>query len=710
MKRRLIYAAIPVLFVTLCIPTISYIFREQVEVYHFDISVLTGSYILDVFLSWNTYATFFDFGLVDPPNAIGWGAIIFVILFRLLRLASGIKDKHKYDQKEEYGSHGSARWQTASEIKEHYYRSKDGWLLGDTRAETYKLGGDFAYHPVDNSGGLNMQINVMGPPGSKKTTGFILGNLFHIPHQTRGEADIICTDPKSELFMYSASYLKKIGYDVHVLDFIHLKHGDALNPLDFITEDKELMEIADGYVRSSSIKVDVKTGDPIWDDGETLLLAALIGFVKQVYPLELQTFNTVANILSSENIRNHELAEKFFEKNNVTGTTLSLYKKFLMLEDKLRSGVLGGLAIKLTPFSIAGIQYLTGKSTFDIRKIGAKKDKPMAVFICIPDEDMTFAPIINTIVSMMFNQMYKTARIYGNRLHTPVYVLLDEMANIGRISGLKEKLSTMRGRRIYPMMIWQSLPQMKDRYKESWEEILSMCDTQIYLGVNDQTTAEYLSKSLGNTTIKVQSRSRSKKEGHFFDGSESESFSHQKRELLTPDECRRFDRDKLILVQGGRHPAILKKVQYRYWDHKHRICDELPLFSLPLLEELYTTPSGKNEESNETQILNELEKERTENPTEEVKVEDTILSIHNLEGEMKREEETQLPNYKLDAAIEEGLLLGYDYIKADEESEEESMSAEESQLSDESQLPYNNLDANIDFIFSDSESDRVYDR
>ncbi|WP_279739293.1 TraM recognition domain-containing protein, partial [Rothia aeria] len=62
----------------------------------------------------------------------------------------------------------------------------------------------------------------------------------------------------------------------------------------------------------------------------------------------------------------------------------------------------------------------------------------------------------------------------------------------------------MRGRRIYPMMVWQSLAQMKERYGDAWEDMLSQCDTQIYLGVNDQFTKEYVSKALGKTTIRTQ--------------------------------------------------------------------------------------------------------------------------------------------------------------------------------------------------------------
>jgi len=45
---------------------------------------------------------------------------------------------------------------------------------------------------------------------------------------------------------------------------------------------------------------------------------------------------------------------------------------------------------------------------------------------------------------------------------------------------------------------------MKNRYKDCWEDILSMCDTHLYLGINDDFTAQYCSRFLGNTTLYVK--------------------------------------------------------------------------------------------------------------------------------------------------------------------------------------------------------------
>jgi type IV secretion system protein VirD4 len=367
---------------------------------------------------------------------------------------------------------------------------------------------------------------------------------------------------------------------VRVLDFLNLKYGDSLNPLSFISSDKELMEIAEGFINSSSTSKNTYGTDPFWEKSESQLLGALIGFIKQVYPTQQQTFSEVLKLLTSENIRNPEKAETFFTDFCVKGSALQLYNNYLLSEDKVRANILIGLATKLKLFSIYGVKNITESTTIDIKKIGAKKDMPMALFILLPDNDKTFSSIINSIVTSILGQLYKTAASCGGSLFNPTYLILEEMANIGNIPSIEMMLGTMRSRKIYPMLVWQSLSQIKNRYTNSWEDILSMCDTHLYLGINDNFTAEYCSKSLGDTTIKIQS-THSKDDTLFSKDSQSQSQNYYMRKLLLPDECKRLPQSNLIISQRSYFPSILYKAQYKYWNENDQICPPSFLENLP---------------------------------------------------------------------------------------------------------------------------------
>lgn len=588
--------------------------REWVEVYTLSVDHFSKEYFLGLL----SLETFLNFLKPTMYNLMGWVIIALgIVSFCINTIYRNIKKDKTYSDETGYGSHGTAKFQTEKEKNKNYSNDKVGWFLGSNEEnQDYKLGMEGLYHPV--KGELNMQMTVVGSPGSIKTTGFVLPNLFHLPYiykkQGKGEMpDIIVTDPKSELYCLTSPYYESQGYDVKVLDFIHLKYGDSLNCIEFIETEKELMEISQGYI--SSVEASTggeKNGDGFWGEQEGQALCALIGAIKQNKPKSKHTFKEVLVFLTTE-LCNEDGAidmyksRQYFE-NNVTGAPLQLWRNFLLIcmSDNTAGSILGGLAGKLKYFAIEEINRITSHTTIDISQLGRKKEKPVILYILMSDMDRTFSPIINVVINTIFKRLYKTAYEYNNKLPNPVYFMIDEMANIGKISGMKEMLGTMRGRRIYPMMIWQSLSQMKDVYKEGWENIVSQCDTRVYLGVNDTFTAEYCSKTLGNKTISVNGKSQSNK--GFILSSKSDSTSYTHRKLMFPEEIMGLKNTKYIITQRAHSPALIDKVQYKYWIPKNRLCEEWDIKDTKLIKEIEYEESvckSLKEEEKENEMLHE---------------------------------------------------------------------------------------------------------
>ncbi|WP_061311257.1 VirD4-like conjugal transfer protein, CD1115 family [Clostridium botulinum] len=664
-KGLLIFNLILSAILLALVPIGSKIGIDIVEKYKFKMENIPKNYIKDVIYNVGTYKNF----KLDNPISIALLCLVGYFIFTML-FNSFVKD-NKYESSYSYGSHGTSRWQTTNEIKTNFYKDKKGWFLGSLEKTDYKIGMKGAYHAVENKSKLNMQMVVIGPPGSDKTTGFVLPNIFNLVNSyieknkiiddfinkredtinkyngitkkvisnvynirykninlKKEMPDIIITDPKSELYSLTADFLDKSGYEVRVLDFIHQKYGDYLNPIDFIEDDKMLMEIAQGYVDSIG-GGGSKSGEQVfWDNQEAQVLAALIGFVKQKYPKERQTLTEVSKILTSEDVADIDSAKEFFKDNNIKGAANQFWNNFLMIADseRTRANILGGLAEKLRVFAIEGIQNLTSKTTIDISSLGRKKDKPIALFILMPDGDRTFSPIINVIITTIFKEAYKTAYKTKNRLEVPLYSILEEMANIGKIPGMQEMLGTMRGRRIYPMMIWQSLSQMKDRYGDKgFEDILSMCDTHVYLGINDQFTSRYCSDDLGYTTIKTKGTSKKENGKVLSVEQNSETYNYTQRKLLLPEECKKFDNDKFILIQRSKNPVKLYKCQYKYW--KYCLSEEKSIFDLNKLESgvVYITP--EKEESSIKEVKDQIqERENKYKTVENAEIDSDVLS------------------------------------------------------------------------------------
>lgn len=626
-KKLIVFIAFGLLLAIIVPVTVSIL--QTLFLNKFNMSILTLGFIKELTLSKATYITFFNIKVDNPFEILGYAVFIFFICSFVLKMFSSFSPDNEYEQRDRYGSHGTSRWQSKKEIKKNYYPDKLGWFLGCNESNTvFKLGMEAAYLRVN--GELNMQTLVVGPPGSNKTTGFVLPNIFHLPYiykkEGKGEMpDLILTDPKSELFCLTSSYLKGEGYDVKVLDFINLQYGDSINSLELIEDDKTLMEICRGYVDSveSSRSSGGGSGDQaFWNAQEAQLLCALSGYVKAKYPKEKQTFTTVAKVLASPKVNDEFQCKELFNNVEVKGATLQMWNNFLAFaeNEKTKSNIVGGLAEKMVLFSIEGIQRVTQKTTIDLKKLGRKKEKPMALFILMPDQDKTFAPIINVMISTIFKQLYKNAYKCHNRLENPVYWIIEEMANIGKLPNIQEMLGTMRGRRIYPMMIWQSLAQMRDRYKDGYEDILSMCDTKVYLGVNDNFTAKYCSDTLGTTTIQVQNVSKKGDSGLLINDS-NESRSYSQRKLMLPDEVERLSKKRLIIQQGGYFPYQLYKTQYKYWEKENAICNEVTVESLTELDEINCCETGENTITDKKEMV----KENDDTKEEVVEKEENVL-------------------------------------------------------------------------------------
>lgn len=165
----------------------------------------------------------------------------------------------------------------------------------------------------------------------------------------------------------------------------------------------------------------------------------------------------------------------------------------------------------------------------------------------------------------MFLDQFKNCRIVHGAKVLPVHVqcLLDEFSNIGAIPEFPQKLATMRKYEISCMIVLQSLSQLKNRYDKLWADVLSNCDCTIFLGTTDPETCKYISQDrLGKRTIRILNRSK----GSSGRGKNSSaSYNLDARDLMTPDEVSRLDKNTALIMVSGEKPFKVKK--YKASDH-----------------------------------------------------------------------------------------------------------------------------------------------
>ena len=469
------------------------------------------------------------------------------ILLFLLAYGMGIgiywSNRRNYRRGEE---HGSAVWGDTGQIVKRYQAPKyeDNLLL--TRRFRMGLGG--------HKHKRNLNVLVVGGSGAGKTRYYARPNIM------QGNCSFIITDPKAELLRSTGNLLKSKGYEVRVFDLINPEASMCYNPFRYIDDDKDVLRLISNLIKNTTPKGSHES-DPFWTKAETALLQALMLYLIHEAPEHEQTFAMILEMISSAEVREEDetfqspldLLFENLENRDPLNIAVKQYKVFKQAAGKTAKSILVSAGVRLAAFNLSQIAGLTCIDEMDLADLGEKK---VALFCCIPDSDPSLNYLVGLLYTQAFQTLYQLAdRKYGGRLPVHVHAVMDEWANISLPDDFEKLLSTMRSREISVSIIVQNIAQIKALSKDAWESIIGNCDSLLYLGGNEASTHEYLSKALGKETLATNTYGQSKGRS----GSYSTNWQQAGRELLQPDEIRKLDNRYAILLLRGEAPMLDEK-------------------------------------------------------------------------------------------------------------------------------------------------------
>ena len=155
-----------------------------------------------------------------------------------------------------------------------------------------------------------------------------------------------------------------------------------------------------------------------------------------------------------------------------------------------------------------------------------------------------------------------------------VHFLCDEASSLGHMEQISDVLAIGRGYGIRMQLYYQDLGQIRKCWPDGADQTLLANTTQVFFGVNDQTTAEYISNRLGEQTIVVASGGTSTGESYQSpsspqgQGSSSHSsntshnWSQIARKLLKPEEVTALSPRTAITLAPGVRPIATTLVRY----------------------------------------------------------------------------------------------------------------------------------------------------
>lgn len=342
--------------------------------------------------------------------------------------------------------------------------------------------------------GVNNNVFVVGGSGSGKTMS--VAEIFLLELYRRST---ITTVTKRRIAKKYGPLLKSRGYNVHYLDFVHPECGDiGYDPLDFICSCTDIAFIARSIVLADPRK-EKSNSDPYWDEAASSLFAALIAYV--LMTKDNADFADVLEMLDGlyfedncGQIRtNYDRMFEFLEEKDPSNFAVSNFKSFKRLPLKTASCVFG--ALNATVDSVFSPEV---RKMFRMRRnVGFKRlaRRRTALFVISSPVN----PSLNCFINMFYAHAFKQLFEFGEEqpdgmLPVPVHILADDFATGCPVPLFDSYISIFREKGISVTLLVQSESQLSSLYGfDAATTIINNCDSYVFLGSNDLSTAQNIS-------------------------------------------------------------------------------------------------------------------------------------------------------------------------------------------------------------------------
>lgn len=307
----------------------------------------------------------------------------------------------KYNQASNYGSHGTSRFQRKDESEKNYKYRDNSFFIGVSSIKEaergYKFNQTNGYYKYAEDG-TNNQFLVLGPPGSEKTTSFILPNVLKILNDGT-KRDIIITDPKQEIKNLTEKEAIKQGYDVYVLDFLDLEKGDGINLLKYIESEDDVNKLASKI--TECVFKNSNEQNSFWRDNVQNTLILLISLY--MYDRDTDSLKN-KNIGLSDLISKNMLEYIFTRENEIIKIGGTVFMAFMGLKTACKSKeTIGNIEATIySKLTLYANQNIKKKLSSDIR--------------AIPIEDIGKKIVTSDVYKKIKNEKEELLKILNNKI------------------------------------------------------------------------------------------------------------------------------------------------------------------------------------------------------------------------------------------------------------------------------------------------------
>lgn len=434
--------------------------------------------------------------------------------------------------------------------------------------------------------GGETHVLVLGVNGAGKSTRLLIENLAH---QLR-ERSLVVFDVKGELAAQTRRARRLLGDDVKIINPYNLHNlgSDGYNPLAGLRVDDEFYDKCKEIARAI-IEVEGDTNKFFPQSAQGWFCAGMMWEVVQA-----RREKRVPSLLRAREwcLEPDEYDGTGRDAPLIKGVRVNAHR--MVKEGGREIANLAGRfdKLELTRGDHDVLQTLNTETEFlvsppiarDLEKgnwsFAQLKQRPTTVFVCLPPNQMQD--------KRRWTRTLMTTALHAHLQTGPLRTLfvMDEFrVSIGHLAIVNDFWALVRGYGVQFMPICQSVLQLKALFKDEWENYAGQAGAVVSLGApGDPTTAEWMSKRSGQTTIWKQGYSAGEGTGSGgATSNEGENISQVGVPFLSPNELMNLPRGTGIIWLQGMGDRCTPFFAPEYWNRVEvaPLVDENPFHAAP---------------------------------------------------------------------------------------------------------------------------------
>ena len=383
---------------------------------------------------------------------------------------------------------------------------------------------------------------IMGGSGSGKTSTVLLDTLLANFATGRNDFQIFCIDIKGEIHEKSV-----FAYDENVLvcnptdrtscgwDAYYRLHDNPSD--DLIIEATE--EISQSLIISTSPK------DSFFiENARTMFTGLLLYYFKQGENF----IDSVNKILETET---KSLIAEIISDSEPSDLHYKYLAKFAGRKNESIEDCMSEMTTSLSVFSKSDIKFMFRDNYQKASPYSFQDGK--SIFLAIPEHMLESYKAIMRLCTV---QTLKEMERRSEEETTPILLIIDEFARLGRMEGIFNALATLRSKKVSVMLAFQCLAQCEVIYsKEETRTLMENCRVKIVCEVSDPNSAKAVQDWCGKYQNKKETLNGGK--------NRHKSYTYEDKPIVEPSNLITLvKQEEVILVVSGVGYLRPKKCYY----------------------------------------------------------------------------------------------------------------------------------------------------